>query len=137
MNITLAPQEAALLGQKALDLGLSGHELAAFAAQDPGLAGECGVEVNALEARTILGSGACSRLAGKCSEAARTGRPVQVDAGDLEQLGRLEGVLALGAARINLKIAAMQAAEGQEGMAKLGSIIGLATGAVGLIKSIW
>jgi hypothetical protein len=49
----------------------------------------------------------------------------------------LEGVLALGAARIGLKVAAMQAAEGQEGMAKLGSIIGLATGAVGLIKSIW
>jgi hypothetical protein len=137
MNITVGSQEAALLGQKALDLGLSAHELAAFASQDPGLAGECGVEVNALEARTILSGGACSRLAGKCAEAAKNGRPAQVDAGDLEQLGRLEGVLALGAARISLKVSAMEAAEGQEGMAKLGSIIGLATGAVGLIKSIW
>lgn len=137
MNIAVGPKEAQLLGQKALDLGLSAHEFAAFAAQDPGLAGECGIEVNALEARTILSGGACARLAGKCSEAGKTGRPVQVDTGDIEQLSRLEGVLALGSARIGLKVAAFDAAQGQEGMAKLGSIIGLATGAVGLIKSIW
>jgi hypothetical protein len=137
MNIAVNPRDAALLGQKAVDLSLSAQELAAFAVQDPGMANECGVEVNALEARTILGSGICHRLAGKCIDAVKAGRTIQVDAADLEQLSRLEGVLSLGSARISLKIAAFDAAQGQEGMAKLGSIIGLATGAIGLVKSIW
>lgn len=144
MNFTLGPQEAAMLSQKAISIGLAARELASFAEQDPGLAGECGVEINALEARNILAGGACQRLAGKCAEAARMGRQAQVDAGDIELLGRLEGVLALGSARMGLKIAAFDAMQSQEGMAKLGSIIGLtsgavglATGAVGLFKSIW
>lgn len=137
MNIQLGAQEASLLSEKVAQLVLSARVLSSFAEQDPGMAGECGVEVNALEARTILSGGACARISGRCSEAARMGRPAQIDQVDLETLGRLEGVLALGAARIGLKIAALDAAHGQEGMARMGSIIGLATGAVGLFKSIF
>jgi hypothetical protein len=136
MNIPLGVQEASLLGEKAAALEMSARTLSAFAEQDPETAAECGVEVNALEARTILSGGAAARISGKCAGAARSGRPVQVDSADLEALGRLEGVLALGASRIGQKVAALDAAHSQEGMAKLGSIIGLATGAVGLWKSI-
>lgn len=101
------------------------------------MAGDCGVEVNAVEARTLILSGAPSRISSRGIEASRSGRPVQVDSSDLQQLSRLEGVISLAASRIALKRAAMEAAEGQEGMNKLGSVIGIATGAIGLVRSFF
>lgn len=137
MNIQLGPSEAARLGQRALELSGAAQELCRFADQDPGLAGDCGVEVNAVEARTLILSGAPGRLAAGAREAARSGRPVQVAAGDLEQLSRLDGVISLASSRIALKRAAMEAAEGQEGINRLGSVIGIATGAIGLVRSFF
>jgi hypothetical protein len=137
VNVLFGPNEAKVLGEQAARLEMSARELALFGEQDPGLAGECGVEVNALEARTILSGGVCRRLAGLAAESVRSGKPVPVAANDLDMLGRLDEVVALGNGRIGLKIAAIDAEKGQEGAARLGSIIGLATGAVGLVKSIF
>lgn len=137
MDLTLGVPEAGVLAQKAAALSQAARELSAFADQDPGLAGDCGVEVNALEARGILSGGVCERLGARCMDGIRNRRPIQISGGDLEQLERLEGVLSVASSRIGLKIAAIDAAGSQEGVAMLGSVMGFATGAVGLIRSVW
>ena len=137
MNIVLGPSEAAMLAGKAAALEGAARELCSFVDQDPGLAGECGVEINAVEARTLLMAGAPSRVASRGQLAGQSGQKLTVTTEDLEQLSRLEGVLSLAASRVALKGAALDAAEGQDGMAKLGSVIGIATGAVGLVRSFF
>lgn len=135
MNLLLDPRSAALLAEKTAHLIVAGRELSAFGEEDPTLAGECGVEICSLEARTILSSGAPLRVAQLAGEAARSRRQVSVSSQDLETLSRLEAVVSMGSSRINLKLAAMDASASQEPIARLGSLIGLATGAAGLIRS--
>lgn len=137
MDVTLSIREAAILAEVAARAEKGAWELSRFQETEPGLAGECGIEVGALEARTILQAGSLGRLRETASQAYRAGRPAVVQQGDLDQLSRLEGVLSLADSRVGLKVATIDAGESQEGMAKLGSIIGLATGAVGLWKSIF
>jgi hypothetical protein len=137
MNVVLGPSEAVQLAEKAAALDGAARELCNFVDSDPSLAGECGVEVNAVEVRTLLMAGAPSRIFAGATQAVKFGRRMEVSTSDLEQLSRLEGVISLSASRIALKSAAMDAAQGQEGMAKLGSIVGLATGAVGLVRSFF
>lgn len=139
MNVALSPREAAVLAQALERIELGAYELSRFADQDPDFAGQCGIEVNALEARTILVGGSCARLRAAVDAGRRMGGRTTVERSDLDQLGRLEGVLSVGANRISQRIASIDQAVAQsdDGMAKLGSIIGLASGAVGLIKSIF
>jgi hypothetical protein len=137
MDVTLSPREARVLSEVVLRVEKGAWELSRFEDTEPGLAGECGIEVGALEARTILSGGSLGRLKEAARSVMETGRPVVVRREDLETLSRLEGVLSLADARISVKVAAISAGESQEGMLKLGSIIGLATGAVGLWKSIF
>jgi hypothetical protein len=137
MNVVLGPSEAVGLAEKAAALDGAARELCQFVDSDPSLAGQCGVEVNAVEVRTLLMAGAASRIFQRGTEAGRLGKRMEVSTEDLEQLSRLEGVISLSASRIALKSAALEAADGQDGMAKLGSIIGLTTGAVGLVRSFW
>lgn len=137
MNVTLGSSEAVQLAEKAAALDNAARELCQFVDSDPSLAGQCGVEVNAVEVRTLLMAGAPSRIFHKGAEAGRLGKRMDVSTADLEQLSRLEGVISLAASRIALKNAALEAADGQEGLAKLGSIIGLTTGAVGLVRSFF
>lgn len=134
---TFDPRSASILAERSAFIEGSGAVLAALGEADPGLAGECGVEVCSLEARTILATGAPGRVAALAGEAARTGKPVAVSPGDLESLSRLEAVVALGSSRIQLKLAALEAEAAQEPRAQLGSLIGLATGAVGLWKAFF
>lgn len=129
MKIRLGDVQTAGLVGKAMELGRQGRELMAFADRDPELAGDCGVEVNAVEAAAILDGGRIDRLAGLRGT-------VDVDESDLAALSRLEGTLSRASSRIQQKISALDAAEGQALTTKLGSIIGLATGAVGFIKSL-
>lgn len=136
MNLLLDPRSAALLAQKTAHLIVAGRELSSFGEEDPTLAGEVGVEICSLEARTILSSGAPFRVAQLAGEAARARRQMTVSSQDLETLSRLEAVVSMGSSRINQKLAAMDASAAQEPMAKLGSLIGLATGAAGFIRSI-
>lgn len=136
MNLNLNPGIAAQLAEKTSQLIGAGRALSAFGEEDPELAGECGVEICSLEARTILASGAPYRVAQVASEAAAMRRPAAVSSLDLEQVSRLEAVVAMGSARIDLKMASLDASASQEPMARLGSMIGLATGAAGLIRSL-
>jgi hypothetical protein len=137
MNTTFDPRTAALLAQRALSIQSSAAELAGLGEYDPVLAGECGVEVCSLEARTILSSGAPRRVAASAQEAAQTGRPAMIVTADLEALSRLEGVVALGSSRIGFHLASLDAAAAQEPTARLGNLVGLASGAIGLIRSFF
>lgn len=137
MNLLLGVKEAQALFGKVHALGNAAQELSLFAEQDPGLAGDCGVEVNALEARNILGSGVLARISQRCLNGSQTLKSISIPASDLEQLQRLEGVLSVASSRIDMKIAAIDASQSQDGMAKLGTAISFATGAIGLWKSIF
>jgi len=131
------PVQAASLAERVAALSGSARELSLFDETDPHLAAECGVGLSALEARTILGSGAAHRVATAAAEAARSGRPASLAAEDMEAVSRLERVVALGSSMITLKLASMEAAARQEPVASVGNLIGLGTGLVGLIKSIF
>lgn len=133
MDLHFSPDQAAQLGRRALGLAAAGRELALFGESDPELAGSCGVEVSSLEARSLLAGGSLSRVV----QAGQLGRPVALSADDVEAVARLEQVVSLAQSRIALKTAAMDAEAGQSNLAKLGGIVGVATGIVGLVKSIF
>jgi len=137
MNVSFGPDVAGRLAEKAAYVQMAGKELALFGEAEPWLAAQCGVEIGALEARTLLAGGAATRVGRLAGEAAVAGSPVVLAAEDLEALSRLEGVLALSSSRIGQAIAIMDSRERSSGFDNLGSVIGLATGAVGLIKSIF
>lgn len=136
MNLTLNPGTAAQLAEKTAQLIGAGRELASFGEEDPTLAGDCGVEICSLEARTILAGGAPNRVASIAVEAVRTRRSVTIATQDLEAVSRLEAVVAMGSSRIGLKLATLDASASAEPMTRLGSMIGLATGAAGFIRSL-
>jgi hypothetical protein len=138
VDLTFGPQDSWILAERAGRLSMGARELAAFVDSEPGLAAECGVEVGALEARSILAGGAPARVAARATETARTGRSVPVPQVDMEALSRLEVVLAQSAMRIGTGIATLDAAQArsESGMERLGSIIGLAGAAVGLARSL-
>jgi hypothetical protein len=135
--MTLSPDQAQFLYQQIGRIASAAQELGQFGETEPDLAGACGVEVCSLEARTILAGGYLQRLAAAAAESVRSGRPATVAAEDLEAASRLEGAVALGSSRIGNKMAALEAESSQEGVAKIGGLLGMATGAVGLIKSIF
>lgn len=135
--MTLSPEQAQFLYQQIGRIATAAQELGNFGETEPDLAGACGVEVCSLEARTILAGGYLQRLVAAAAESIRSGRPATVAAEDLEAASRLEGAVALGSSRIGNKMAALEAESSQEGVAKIGGLLGMATGAVGLIKSIF
>jgi len=135
--MTLSPQQAQFLYQQIGRIATAAQELGQFGETEPDLAGACGVEVCSLEARTILAGGYLQRLAAAAAESVRSGRPATVAAEDLEAASRLEGAVALGSSRIGNKMASLEAEASQEGVSKIGGLLGMATGAVGLIKSIF
>lgn len=114
---------------------MAGHELARFADQEPGLASQCGIEISALEAKTLLGSGMIDRLSSMAEEAARMGSGFMARRQDLECINRLEGVVSLASSRIAQKYMAMEAAD--SGSAKLGTAISVISGVVGLVRQIF
>lgn len=136
MNILFGPEDAARLAEAAAKVAGAAREIALFGEMDPDLAGECGVEVCALEARTILSGGAPARVLGWASESLRMRRPMTVPEADVGALRRLEEVVALGSSRIRLRLAAFEAESAQEGLARIGGILGLASSAYGLLKSV-
>ena len=137
MRTTFDPRSAALLAKHAARIQGSGHELAALGEADPELAGDCGVEICSLEARTILASGAPARVVAMAGEAARRGQPTSIETADMEAVSRLEQVVSLGSSRIALKLSALEAQAAQEPTVRMGSLMGLATGAVGLFKTFF
>jgi hypothetical protein len=136
MRLNFAPDQAARLAGRAASVARAAGELSLFGESDPDLARECGVEISALEARTILSGGAPARIAAAAGEASRWGRPAVLAAEDMDAMERLEHVVALGKSRIDLKSAALDAEASQEPLARLGGFIGLAGAAAGFLKSI-
>lgn len=137
MKTNFDPASAARLAERAEAIQASAQELAALGERDPGLAGACGVEVCALEARTILFSGAPARVAKSAAQAAGMGQIASIEISDMQALSRLEAVVSLGSSRIDLKMASMDAEAAQHPTAMLGSALGLASTAFGLFKSFF
>jgi hypothetical protein len=137
MDASFSPDQAALLAGHVHRVAMAARELAHFSETDPDIVAECGLEVSSLEARMALSGGAPARIAAAAADAAASGRNARVRSEDLDTMTRLEGVLALAGARMDTRIAAIDAEQSQMGLAKLGSLIGFATGAVGLVKSIF
>lgn len=135
MNLRFGPDSARELAERTLHLIGSGHELSLFGEQDPGLAGECGVEICSLEARTILSGGAPYRVLARVEEGVKSGRPVVIPMADLDAVSRLEAVVSMGSSRIGHKLAAIDAEMAHQPAASLGSMVSVATGAIGLIKT--
>lgn len=135
VDFNLDPITSSRLAQKTAYLIGAAKELSSFDEEDPGMSGECGVEVCALEARTILSGGIPYRVVAKAEEAAMTGRPFLISGSDLETVSRLEGVVARGSSRIGHRIEQLDAAIAQQPAATLGNMVGIVTGAIGLIKS--
>lgn len=137
MNLLIEPRDAAKLAERTIAVVRSAQELSGFGETDPELAGECGVEICSLEARTILAGATPRRVIESAMNGARSGRPVGISISDLETVSRLEQVVSLGASRIHLRLASVDAEEAQAPLAQLGSLIGLATGAAGLLRGIF
>jgi hypothetical protein len=124
--LDLAP-ETALQAPSRLDgVVLAAQELISFADEHPALAARAGVEVLALEARMAL-------------QGARppAGRTHALGARDLATFERLDGIVALASSRMGECVAAMDREMSGRGIESIGRIIGLAGGAIGILKSIF
>lgn len=137
MNIQYAPQYGPVMVERTRVLADSARVITDFDETDPDLAGACGVEVCALEARSLLGSGVLSRVSAAIAAAAQKGTPFMLTEEDVAAMDRLEGSVSRGLSRIDLKLAALNAEASQQGLATVGSLIGLATGVIGFVRSIF
>lgn len=135
-SVALSPTSAPALAAVAEKLSAAAEELCQFNDGEPGLSGACGLETAALEARLILSGGACSRLS-TAANAVLEGRRAEVRLSDVSALSRLETVLSLGEERIGAKLAEIDAAQQVDVTERIGSFVGLASGVVGLVKSIF
>lgn len=137
MNLMFDSRQAAFLASRTAEIVDKASAIAEFGETDPELAGACGAEICALEARSILSGGGPHRLYRAALSSAESGRPLQVAEADYRMLDRLGQVVRNGALRINALGSQMDEAEKPDGLATLGSIVGLATGAVGLLKELF
>ena len=136
-HFVLGARDAERLGARAIDLGARAEALAQFADADPDLAQGAGVEVSALEAKSILAGGFIDRVVATSLGSARSGRHASLAASDFQAVTRLETLLESSDRRIAARLAAYDAQEARSGIEGIGSVIGLATGAVGLLRSIF
>ncbi len=134
-QVQFGPEVARTLATKVRQVRMSGAELAAFGEQEPGLAAECGVEIAALEARTILSGLSADRLAAAADQAAQLGRPFMVYEADVRAVSRLEGVVSLASSRIAQRYMALEGAESN--VAKLGSVVSVVSGLAGLVRTFF
>lgn len=112
-------------------------DLCRFAEEEPDLASQAGVEAYALEARGILAGGAPRRVCLSAGECARMGVQARVGRADLDAVERLEGILAASASRLSHRAAALEAAERRAPLEGIGAAVGLANGALGLVRAIF
>jgi hypothetical protein len=136
MEYRLGGREADALLGRASRIGAAAEDLVAFCDQDPELASLAGIEVPALEARSLLASGLVGSVSVRCSEAVRSGRPCSVSSSELDAVSRLEAVVATGAARVSQRIAALQAAEDKAIQDKVANVVSVGTGIFALVKTL-
>lgn len=134
-QVQFGPEVARALAVKVRHVGMSGAELASFGEEEPALAAECGVEIAALEARTILAGAAADRIVASADQAARLGRPFMLYEADVRAMTRLEGVVSLASARIAQRYMALEGA--QSNVSKLGAVVNVVTGLAGLVRTFF
>lgn len=137
MNVPFGPDMAQVIAEKAGYVHMAGRELALFGEREPWLSGDCGVQIDALEARTLVMSGAPMRAQQAALEAARLGRPFLLAAADVEALSRLEAVIVTASSKIAQKQAMLEAADGP--VNTIGQVLGLAgmaANAIGIFRQI-
>ncbi len=123
-EMAMIPTETHEVGVRLEGVVQRARELVAFADGDPGLAAKAGVEVAALEAKMLLGDPALRNIQSRT-----------LGYHDLEKLERLEGVVSLSSQRMGECIASMDAEMSGRTVNNLGQIIGVAGGALGILKS--
>ena len=131
LALTFSGDRAGALITKGKALGDAAWALVGLHETEPDLAATAGVEVAALEARGILEGGAVERVEASLN----AGRQASVV--DVEAISRLEGILSVSEARIGACMGAIDAQQAPVSVEKVAGFIGLATGAVSLIRSIF
>lgn len=134
-QLPFGPEVAPALLRKVREVSLSGRELAAFADREPALASECGIEISALEAKTILGSGLPDRVAAVAEQASRQRTGFVLFRSDLEGINRLEGVISTASSRIAQKYMALE--NSGSNVQKLGTVVNTVLGVVNVFKAIF
>lgn len=134
-QVEFGPDVARAFLSKIDQVRLAGSELASFGETEPGLAAECGVEIAALEARTILGSRAADRILMAARQGAQLGRPFAVQEADMRAMSRLEGVVSLASNRIAQRYMALEGANSN--VAKLGTVVNVVSGIAGLVRTFF
>jgi hypothetical protein len=132
MNLSMIPiaQPGEALSGADSSLSLEGvvdsaRELVAFSEREPILASRAGVEVLALEAKMLMRQG---NLLGARRSLGRS---------DLGLLQRLDGIVSISNNRIGECIASMDHEMSGSAFESLSRIVGLAGGAIGIIRSIF
>lgn len=124
--------DATYLATKAHSATLAAKELVSFWSEEPELAGQASVEVLALEAKSILSSGAIERVL----EAAKSRRPVMgVD--DLDAIFRLDTIVSISAARLSSLESSMGDEESDRPMNRIGGIVSLAATVLGIVNTVF
>lgn len=134
-QVEFGPDVARAFLSKIDQVRLAGAELSSFGEAEPGLAAECGVEIAALEARTILGSHAAERILSAARQGAQLGRPFAVQEADMRAMSRLEGVISLASNRIAQRYMALEGTN--SGIARLGTVVNVVSGIAGLVRTIF
>lgn len=125
MNYEMIPSHSQEVGVRLSGVLASAQELSSFVDSNPTLASKAGVEVLALEAKMLSSDPALGRLGNRA-----------VSGEDLSKLQRLEGVVALSSQRMGECIASMDAEMSGRTVNNLSQIVGVAGGAIGLVKSL-
>lgn len=134
-QVEFGPGVARALLSKVDQVRLAGAELASFGEAEPGLAAECGIEIAALEVRTILGSQAAERIMAAAQQGAQLGRGFLVQEADMRAMNRLEGVISLASNRIAQRYMALEGANSN--VAKLGTVMNVVSGLAALVRTFF
>lgn len=131
-TLRFSTEDASYLATKARGVTLAAKELVSFWSEEPELAGQASVEVLALEAKSILSSGAMDRVVG----ASRSRHPVMgVD--DLDTVFRLDTIASISAARLAGLESSLEDEESDRPMNRIGGIVSLAATVLGIVKTVF
>jgi len=130
--LRFSTEDASYLATKAHGVNLAAKELVSFWSEEPELAGQASVEVLALEAKSILSSGAVDRVV----LASRSPRPV-IHADDVDKVFRLDTIASISSARMAGLESSLQEEESDRPINKLGGIVSLAATMLGIVKTIF
>lgn len=131
-GLRFSTEDASYLATKAHGVTLAAKELVSFWSEEPELAGQASVEVLALEAKSILSSGAADRV----FMASRSPRPV-IHADDVDKVFRLDTIASISSARMAGLESSLEEEESDRPINKLGGIVSLAATMLGIVKTIF